>query len=1556
MARSNPCYYIAPSAVSVTPNANDSASDLAVHVTKGTKIKVFSYGISGLGYNDTARQQWTLNGRNRRLSDPDKPYTIYARLQKDNKDYGYLIFAPKVADGDKWLDKYAYISIDGLATDTANKNVDDYWYVKLGDVSLPENGKRTVTLDTGILGTDQFNTEWNLHPDDMPLRVELSATIDLKDAGDKPYVPWGKELVLRAKLLQGWADTNVRRFHHWTIQRDTGNKDADLLWNFPYSTSDAKNPSSGRLVPNGNVALSHARGDGDVFNGTVSSLWTVTAWGTKADSEGTTSPDSSSASSSSSSSSSTTAATEEYEKLAEATINILAETAEQFSLELSSAVANYDPSSDTYNPREGIDVMIRAVDQKGEVFKLTNAQRKASSLAIQYCVAENPWNTCDFTGADTEVAKTNIPIEAFHSQQNVNVRIVRVIVTTSPASDSSSTSSSASTSQTTTTTYKELYRTHIPLVRNGEDSKEREWIFLRSKTALQFSSDGKDTSLPLIPSLIGGGEVKPEEAAAGDDTNKNQDGWVPESWWDEMRGTDSEYHYEYAAYRDYIKGGVPDSSSSSQSSSSSASSTGNASQRGGHWGEFSTPRIWGYYAEDAVTYRCRWTLAGVEVYQLKCAYTGAFRGTLPLVATLMKRVGSGQEQEVTGKTVITLKCEGIDYSKTFNTDNPTFAVNTTDKDTADFVQYLNKVELSGLSVSFTVDGEEHNFSIPVIREADEDSVKDTIDSYGNKKFLRKDQDDATPHKLGMGEAEVTGNATVGGDVSVNGSTGSNKITVGTYKAGVSGAVLQNTAKDGSYLEVDRMFVRAMATFNSLGIVKIQYSSGQRIVGKGGVVLTKVEDMKDGDGNIIAYKCYFNSKLDDRYYHNPFIVKDQAIAQSWDDDKNSGNHRYWRLVTEVGEDTAIGVGYIVLSNDSDKCEANSDAPRVDDEVCQLGYQGTDQPDRQSAIMESTIGDNAPYYTMFQHINSFSLASCDILTFGNKDGRGYIQVYGDAYVGDRNGDTTYIKYDSNKKQLVIKAKLTAMAGSDFTDSGMEKGEGNLIKNSGFTGDYSSAVIEDGATITSDTKIYSDPWGSWTTHTGCTINDDSNSASGKSCTLNSGTLTQTIAYPLLQGTYMLTLMHKNDEQLTITFGGATVIVNASANYKRENIKIEVTDTSATTFSITGSGTICELQLQAGNVSSAAWTPSHSDNSRYLGYYSALQYLLDAIANGSTQTLGGLVLTQMLKVGNYTNGAMAQETGGMNGEYNNDNSPFLWGGGTLEQAIATIAMYAEDPNFSPTDEQLKQMAKFVVTHGGRAILTDMIMRGYIYALGGVFKGDIRVDGTLTGGTLKGTTVEGLKGTFKELSALDSKGVTKASVYLSEDGRLTFDGDMYNQGRDSEENRSHRFYSGDIFCRGSFGHLLRFVALVTGSTMQVFPKGDDGTTAVTLHLESATASNGKTYYKVPLFVSATAFPGDFLDTSKDLRDVSGMPIDVVAFNVTAETYYLLTNFGCGKGVDVVNTNDDVNVYLCDNGGWNRLLGGASTHFFYLPPKFINNPPTTEGAGLFKLDNHDINW
>lgn len=588
MARTSPCFYIAPTAISVSPNANGSASDIAVNVVRGAKIKVYSPGVPALGYSDVSFQQWTLTGRNRRLADNTKPYSIYARLAKSNKEDGYLVFAPKVASGTEWLDKYAYVTVGGLATGTANKNSEDYWYVKLGDVSLPTNNARTVTLDTGILGTDKFNTDWSLDPDQMPLRIELSATIESKDAGDRPYVEWGKRLVLKAKLLEGWANANVQRFSHFTIQRNTGNASADTAYNYPDENSSSEKPSSGRQMPNGLIILNHARGVGDVFNGTVSSTWTVIAWGVKTGTTNSTSSNSASSKSVSSSSSSTSGAgtADQYEMLAEKSINIMAETVEQYTLELSTSVVNYDPGSDTYTPANGVDAMVRATDQKGEVFKLTKAQLEAANLVVQYSIANlDQWNDCKVTSATTDVAKANVPIEAFHSQLNVNVRLVKT-----QALSTSSSSSSTSSAETSKTTYKEIYRSHIAFIRNGEDSKEREWIFLRSTVELSFAATA-DSNHKLLPSLIKGGEVKPKEAAAGTDTNKNQDGWVPQGWWDDSLGTNETYLYEYTAYRDYIKDNTSDSSSS-----------GDAAQRGGHWGDFSTPRIWSHYGKDATVY------------------------------------------------------------------------------------------------------------------------------------------------------------------------------------------------------------------------------------------------------------------------------------------------------------------------------------------------------------------------------------------------------------------------------------------------------------------------------------------------------------------------------------------------------------------------------------------------------------------------------------------------------------------------------------------------------------------------------------------------------------------------------------------------------------------------------------------------------------------------------------------------------------------------------------------------------------------------------------------
>jgi len=202
MARTSSVYYIAPSAISIVPNCNGTASDLAVTISRGAKVRVYYPPIYALGMVGGTYQEWTLRGRNRRLADPEKPYTIYARLRKvtdfsdpDNVSAamadGYLMFVPQDKDEatGEWNEEpyiltpntsstggksstgadgktYPWQPIPSRQTENGRT---DYWWIKLGTVSAPdENNQRTVDLDTGILGTEEYNNRWRLNPDDLP--------------------------------------------------------------------------------------------------------------------------------------------------------------------------------------------------------------------------------------------------------------------------------------------------------------------------------------------------------------------------------------------------------------------------------------------------------------------------------------------------------------------------------------------------------------------------------------------------------------------------------------------------------------------------------------------------------------------------------------------------------------------------------------------------------------------------------------------------------------------------------------------------------------------------------------------------------------------------------------------------------------------------------------------------------------------------------------------------------------------------------------------------------------------------------------------------------------------------------------------------------------------------------------------------------------------------------------------------------------------------------------------------------------------------------------------
>ena len=168
--------------------------------------------------------------------------------------------------------------------------------------------------------------------------------------------------------------------------------------------------------------------------------------------------------------------------------------------------------------------------------------------------------------------------------------------------------------------------------------------------------------------------------------------------------------------------------------------------------------------------------------------------------------------------------------------------------------------------------------------------------------------------------------------------------------------------------------------------------------------------------------------------------------------------------------------------------------------------------------------------------------------------------------------------------------------------------------------------------------------------------------------------------------------------------------------------------TFRISGTATICDLQLERGTIATD-WKPSPLDNDKTAARFQSIQYIADAIKNGSVDMLGGLILANILMLGNYRDGEMQKVTAGISGIYNDDDDVYAWGGGTLEQAIRAVMAYKENPDYEPTEAELRDMANIVLTHGGRAILNDVIVRGYIHALGGVFRGTMYAeDGEFNG------------------------------------------------------------------------------------------------------------------------------------------------------------------------------------------------------------------------------------
>lgn len=355
----------------------------------------------------------------------------------------------------------------------------------------------------------------------------------------------------------------------------------------------------------------------------------------------------------------------------------------------------------------------------------------------------------------------------------------------------------------------------------------------------------------------------------------------------------------------------------------------------------------------------------------------------------------------------------------------------------------------------------------------------------------------------------------------------------------------------------------------------------------------------------------------------------------------------------------------------------------------------------------------------------------------------------------------KYAEEKAK---EAKQEAIDEINNTIENLESTNGNLIRNSGFTGDYITAELQSGSSLKDAFAMFSPSLKHWTATNTIARNSDY-SQSGKEAYMSSqGSISQELLHQVkVNEDYIISLYGKGGS-LTVYFGGVTRVIELGSSYTRHILRITPT-TSTNTISFYGTygTTLCDLMLEKGNVPSD-WVPSVLDNHSELAKYETLTYLknllqVETSVDGSSVSTG-IINTGLINMGHYdTNGKRVRVTAGLSGTYNNDNSVAFFGGGSLEQALQAVYMFDGNPSYQPTEAELANIAKVVITHGGRAILQDIILRGYIYAKGGVFNGTVYAkDGEFKG---RVTATEGeFNGVVKTSLSYSKTGIIATDIY----------------------------------------------------------------------------------------------------------------------------------------------------------------------------------------------------
>ena len=266
-----------------------------------------------------------------------------------------------------------------------------------------------------------------------------------------------------------------------------------------------------------------------------------------------------------------------------------------------------------------------------------------------------------------------------------------------------------------------------------------------------------------------------------------------------------------------------------------------------------------------------------------------------------------------------------------------------------------------------------------------------VSKYGIKHFLSKEFADVAQEIISFAKGLKLGKEAADNPlgISSDGIATLKEVVSAAFRSGALGSGFKLGDYNGSgdsYLEVDRLLVRKAAEFVRLVIRELQSVGGEIVLSPAAMQISNVvyfekfTVLPEYDGSPLrydVYRCYFSQKKGDEEIENQFVMGDLVRCQTFNVkegvNENVKNRYYWRKVYKVGKD--------FIDVLADFCDTGSDIPQAGDELVQMG--NTTDTARQSVVVLSAYGADAPSLKMYEGVDSYSLDNKEVFVLSRQE---------------------------------------------------------------------------------------------------------------------------------------------------------------------------------------------------------------------------------------------------------------------------------------------------------------------------------------------------------------------------------------------------------------------------------------------------------------------------------------------------------------------------------------------------------------------------------------------